>query len=111
MSWSNDTNLKLDISVKVGEMRGLMDDLGLDSKNDDLLLEFIELMGNKLTSSYGDNLIYYPIEEIINGRMGLYDKEELKKEVEKEYEQSKWTEEQWNEYWENRFKKKEMEVQ
>ena len=110
MSWNDDTNLKLDISVNVGEMRGLMKSLGLDSKNDDLLSEFIKVMGNKLSSSFGDNLIYHSIEDMIDGYMGLYKKEELKKEVEKEYEQSKWTEEEWNEYWEKKYGHKLTEV-
>ena len=109
MGYSNDQNIRLDIKVNVGEMRGLMSELGIDSKNDDLLEIFCEVMGRKLnTSDYynlGEGLIYHPIEDIIEGGLGLYSKEKLIEEINKEYDQSKWTEEQWDEYWKETEKK------
>ena len=113
MSYSNDSYIPLVLKVSVGEMRGLMSDLGIipnsDNKDDDLLVSFLEVMKKILTSdehhSLGEGLIYHSIEDIIEGGMGCYSKEDLIKEINKDYEQSKWTEERWLEYFKKERKK------
>tara|TARA_R110001592_G_scaffold222349_1_gene477503 strand:- start:81 stop:362 length:282 start_codon:yes stop_codon:yes gene_type:complete len=88
MSWKSEQLLKFSLSVNVGEMRGLMDELELDSSNDELLEDFLDVMKDKLSSkSYNmDGLIYHSIEDIVEGRLGMYQKEDLKQEVLEQYE-------------------------
>ena len=83
MSWKSEQLLKFSLSVNVGEMRGLMDELELDSSNDELLEDFLDVMKDKLSSkSYNmDGLIYHSIEDIVEGRLGMYEKKDLKQEV------------------------------
>ena len=88
MSWKSEQLLKFSLSVNVGEMRGLMDELELDSSNDELLEDFLDVMKDKLSSkSYNmDGLIYHSIEDIVEGRLGMYEKKDLKQEVLEQYE-------------------------
>jgi len=74
MSWKDEQIITFPLSVMVGEMRGLMDELELDSSNDELLGDFLDVMKDKLSSSSYRNdggLIYHSIEDIVEGRLGM----------------------------------------